>query len=457
MFRNLSIAAVFALFFSAYPALASDFSTSFPGLDQIFAGDVAVHELTITNDGDGAWFSVSAFPSQWISQEAANVFIDGSKTATIKFYFSPPEDTKAFSYRYAIKVENVATKESEEKTFLLDVLQRRTVAVLKSSSVSCTECSGEVILNMEAENIGTSNIRDVVMFLTVGDKKVDIGQSDLLRGETGVFSGSSFVNDYKPGEYPVKGELYGNRLLLGTVEKTITVPVKKNVKVEKIVTPSLFGAEVVLKATNTGNAPDNAAINDIPAGNWWASYSGPEPDQKGAGWTWFATLQPGQSTELKYSQFYWPVPLAGVGALALAGLGYLQMTALVVSKSVRRKEGDDYSVTMHILNKGGPVEGTVVRDVVPHGFLSLQGFETAKPVVRKIGEGTELLWRIGTLRRGEERVLHYTIRASRKENLASAVVKGTRGSSSIVRRSNSIEMPYPQSPESLKLKVDVEE
>src|SRR3989338_8547076 len=110
MFRNLSIAAVFALFFSAYPALASDFSTSFPGLDQIFAGDVAVHELTITNDGDGAWFSVSAFPSQWISQEAANVFIDGSKTATIKFYFSPPEDTKAFSYRYAIKVENVATK-----------------------------------------------------------------------------------------------------------------------------------------------------------------------------------------------------------------------------------------------------------------------------------------------------------------------------------------------------------
>ncbi len=457
MFKNLLMGAVIALFLSAYPAFASDFSLSFPGLDQIFAGDMGVYDLVIENNGDGAWFTVSVFPSQWISQEAANVFIDGSKSAAIKFYFSPPEDAKAFSYRYVVKVENVGTKEIEEKTFLLDVLQKRTAAVLKGSQISCIECDGEAILEMDVENIGTANIRDVVLFLTIGEQKVEVGQSDLPRGERYVFSASAFVNDYKPGEYPVKGELYGNRLLLGTVDKTITVPVKKDIKVEKLVTPSLFGAEVVLRATNTGNAPDNAAINDVPTGGWWASYSGPEPDQKGADWTWFATLQPGQSTELKYTQFYWPVPLAGVGALALAGLGYLQMTALVVRKGVRRKQGDDYSVTLHILNRGGPVEGTVVRDVVPHGFLSLQGFETAKPVVRKIGEGTELLWRIGTLRRGEERVLHYTIRASRKESLASAVVRGNRGSSSIVRRSNGIDMPYPQSPESLKLKVDVEE
>ena len=99
------------------------------------------------------------------------------------------------------------------------------------------------------------------------------------------------------------------------------------------------------------------------------------------------------------------------------------------------------------------------RDVIPSNFSIVSKFETVKPVIRKIARGIELVWRVGSLKPHEERVLHYTLKPTEEEiprrtSLPSAIMKALRGRSILVKRSNSVSLS-PHEEESTVVTVKV--
>ncbi|HKZ45355.1 MAG TPA: hypothetical protein VJ343_01495, partial [archaeon] len=51
----------------------------------------------------------------------------------------------------------------------------------------------------------------------------------------------------------------------------------------------------------------------------------------------------------------------------------------------------------------------IIRDFVPSIARVVDRFDTVKPVVRRTGTGTEVLWKFDSLKPREERVLTYWI------------------------------------------------
>jgi hypothetical protein len=166
---------------------------------------------------------------------------------------------------------------------------------------------------------------------------------------------------------------------------------------------------------------------------------------------WRTSLQPNESISVSYSEIYWPtyvLIIAVVGALMFV---YWQSTAFTFSKNIigktRFKSGKDISVSLNLKSRRKGIDRVAIRDVVPSNFSIVSKFETVKPLIRKIANGVELIWKLGGLNPNEERVLHYTIRPdaefSKKVNLPSALAKATNEKGLTLKHSNKVSL-YPE-------------
>ena len=57
-----------------------------------------------------------------------------------------------------------------------------------------------------------------------------------------------------------------------------------------------------------------------------------------------------------------------------------------------------------------PIKKIVVRDIIPSSFELIKSFETIKPIKKEKENEIELIWKIRTMKPGEERVLHYKLK-----------------------------------------------
>ena len=97
-------------------------------------------------------------------------------------------------------------------------------------------------------------------------------------------------------------------------------------------------------------------------------------------------------------------------------------------------------------------------DVVPEEFILSGSFETLKPIVRKIGSGTEMIWRLGTIKRGEERLLHYKIKprgiVTGEHSLPSAHLTARKGANTITTISNHANIDMGTGPSRIRVKTE---
>ncbi|MFQ6009665.1 MAG: NEW3 domain-containing protein [Candidatus Aenigmatarchaeota archaeon] len=419
--------AVFTVIMAA-SAMAVDFSADVSEEPEVFAGDTAVFEATITNAGTQNWFSLSVFPTDWIRLESPSVKVPGGGSFTVKIYVTPPEDTKAGSYSLDFHVQKAG--ERIEVPFIVNVKQRTSAALIKDFETSCTSCKDSVNVSMKIENVGTSAIKDATLSLMLGkkEKKIEIGQMN-ISGSTEI-SETFSLEGYSPGSFSIVAVLIGNGINLDTETREFEVAVIDNIDIERDVSSFLFGSTIKLVATNKGNTEKEAGISSSVSQYFWVVYSGPQPDERGAEWVWKRTLKPGESAEVKYSEFIWPIPVIMIILVIAILFSYLQATALAVKKRMFRTM-DEYAMSILIKNRGAEAHNVLVRDVIPPTFNLSGKFETLKPVAKKTGFGTELFWKIGRVRKGEEMILHYRIKPVSRirgtMQLPAASVKAKRG------------------------------
>ena len=440
----------------ATSAVAADFSAEVSDEPEVFAGDTATFEATITNSGPLNWFSLSVFPTDWISLESPSVKVPGGGTFTVKIYVTPPEDTRAGSYNLNLYVQKGGEK--IEVPFVVNVKQRTTAALIKNFDSSCTSCRDSINISMDIENVGTSVITGTELSLKLGteERKIDIGRMN-ISSKTEITETFS-LEEFSPGSFSIVAVLTGNSMSLDTETKEFEVVVIDNVDVQRDVSSFLFGSTVELTATNMGNIEKDAKITSSVSEYFWVLYSGPQPDDKADQWTWTRTLQPGASVTVKYTEFIWPIPAIVIIIIIGLVLTYLQATALAVKKGMF-KTMDEYAMSIVIKNRGPEAHDIVVRDIIPSNFKLSGKFETLKPVAKKTSFGTELFWKIGRIRRGEEMILHYRIKPVSKVSgtmqMPAASVKAKRGDRTMFVYSGKPVLTSAHGP-SPKLKVKTE-
>ncbi|MDI6806562.1 MAG: hypothetical protein QMD14_01955 [Candidatus Aenigmarchaeota archaeon] len=133
-------------------------------------------------------------------------------------------------------------------------------------------------------------------------------------------------------------------------------------------------------------------------------------------YTWeVPSLEPLGEYEIKYEFRFWPVWVGVAIAIVLILFAYLHFYTIRVIKRTKPvgvlNVGREIPISISILNNSpSELRDILVRDLVPPIVSVVERFETLKPVKRKIKEGTELNWRISSLKPGEEVILAYRIK-----------------------------------------------
>jgi len=443
------------------PALAA-FTVSVDGPDEMFAGDTAEATVTVVNSGAEGFFSASqivAAPpaNEWAAVEGtAAIGIPIGGTGTFKVKMTPSVDARPGSYTFTITMREQTTNAVNEASWTTTMRQRVAAALIRTLNLSCTSCTGDkVIITAQVENIGTAPLAVVTVPITVTDRSVVLNVGDMALEAKKVVTTEASLAGLGPGEYSVRAEMISNGQSLDARAASFTIPLVQNVEQGRAEGFTPWSKTVTLTAVNKGNSPDQATLTATVTPSPWVSISyGQEPSsQTGNEVTWAAQLAPGASMTVSYTEFYWPIPVIIVVVVFAAIYAYLWTTAITMDKKVA-KRGGEWAVSLTVTNKGAGVDGVVVSDRVPAGFSLSGSFETLKPIARRMEGGIELLWRVGGMRKGEQRVLHYRLNGDRSVHLPPARLRAKRGEKTLLVSSKEVSVPGTGAPPKLKVEIE---
>ena len=449
----ISFLIMFSLLFQA--VYAADFSISVDKSADypFYATKTDYITLTINNPLSKDLFTISVIgvPSEWINAESSILEVPGSGSGFVRIAVKPSRDAIPSIYRYFLKVSRVSSGNYEEKDLLLNIVQI-TSAIIKDVSLSCTSCIDNVIVSGEVLNVGSKPL-DLSLIFKYADiqKTVNIGKLD--SNEQRDFETSFDLKDMSPMNYDVDILLVDvNGNVQYTEKASFAIPTIENVIYDKKVSLTPFGSSVMVTATNFGNVVSEVDLKSVSQKNWYSLISGPNPTGMMTGYYyWKTSLQPKESISVSYSEIYWPTYVLIIAVVGVIMFVYWQSSAFTFSKNIigktTFKTGKDISVSLHLKSRRKGIDRVAVRDVVPPNFSIVSKFETVKPLIRKVANGIELIWKLGGLNSNEERVLHYTIRPaaefSKKVNLPAALAKATNEKGLTLKHSNKVSL-YPE-------------
>lgn len=451
-----------AFVFFAAPALADGsvyLTATQPS--EVLAGESTFFDATIwNNQSDSDWFSLSLYPSDWtsISEGTTALFVGGYDYKTFRVDVSPPADARGIRYVYTVSAQGQKAGKASVDV-VVPVQQRYSGVMISDFSTSCLECKDSVEVQAVVKNVGNADLKDLVVVLSAGQYTKNFDIESLRQGEEKTISTKFLTGQWEPGTYDASAKLSSGA---GTDYKTAKFSVVENkfISTTKSSQKNFWGSTVYLTIRNDGNVNDNAEISSEKINDFFVAL---QPSVKpssvtGGVLTWYASLAPGEEKTFVYSQVFWPVPFGAVFSILIAIYAYSIATAIEIRKLILGK-GNALGISLQIKNKGSDADGVIVRDVVPPNFSVIPLFETVKPIMRKIAEGTELIWRVGNVKKGDERVLHYKIKPNGPVSgaLPTAVLRGRRGISYLQKTSNYAVLPRVQGAQPQKLKVVVEE
>lgn len=125
-------------------------------------------------------------------------------------------------------------------------------------------------------------------------------------------------------------------------------------------------------------------------------------------------IQPGSTARVVYRIDYWPTYAQYIAiVVALGVLGFMfygEVTRPRIKKKHFDKNENEHHIILEVKNPSKKIKNVLVRDFVSPLADVIQKFEHIKPVVKKSEAGTELIWKVGQMKPGEERVLNYRIK-----------------------------------------------
>jgi hypothetical protein len=428
---------------------AQDFSVDLYPTDlrnyNFFATQTDYITITINNPMQEDWFTISVvgFPKQWVVAKESLLRVPSYGSNSIVIEVKPSRDALPNTYQYFLKVTRPSTGSVFEDKMLINVKQV-TSAILKDIFLSCETCSDEIIVSGDVHNVGSKQLTNLAVVAKVSNQQKTFPIDRLGVLESKDFALSFSLDGMSPGDYDIDFNLVNDVGMSFYKEtKSFNIPAVESIVYDKEVSTTPFGSSVTVTATNNGNVVAEADLQSVSPEGWHYFLTGPSPTGMMLGnYYWKVSLAPDETKSITYSEIYWPTYVLIISAVLAAVFIYWQSTALVFSKRLIRKPGNEVSVSLHLKSKKKGVNNVVVKDTVPSDFSLVNKFESIKPLIRKVADGVELHWKLGRLTPHEERVLHYTLKPAKelfnKVKLPSAKARGVRRKAPIYKRSNRV-------------------
>jgi len=452
MKRMLILLFLLILFMPFSLAFAQNMNVDVTPSESIYAGRVAEFDVSIENNGESDWFSLSVFGTvpEWITIEKPSLYIESGKKAVTKIWISPSENALQSTYKYNILVSRATDNSKVEKQILISVLQKSLV-VIDSVDASCISCEPgqDISVSAKIKNVGSKTLAGLkLQFEFLGmERIIDIGTME-VNSEKDVVT-NFFIDELKePGTYNVSLKLIKDDTVLDSEILKFSVKGVSNIVSTEKEDNNLFGRYVTIEIVNNGNMKSKYQVTSDCISNWYGAYSGREYIFFNNKCLWTDNIGPGEKIIIKYSEVYWVSILILLALIVFVIYFYMQNTALSIRKKIIRKypatEGRKYSFSIEVVNRGKSVENIIIRDKVPSMFEIEKSFETVKPVVKKTEKGTELIWKVGRLKSGEVRILHYKVKTLigllGNYKMPVAKLTGKLDGKPIIRKSNIVEI-----------------
>jgi len=410
-----------------------------------YAGETSSIDLTVVNNGAAIdTFSISVWPQQYYgitpTPEKSIVTVDANSQETIKldFYIAidAVEQTPVFSIT-AKSITNATV--SDTQTFYLTVV-RKTNVYIKDIKLEKYALDPEETAKIETVVINIGDTASGKYYLETTIKKNDelIKKfDDTLEGiaplSTAQISKSYTFGKYdRPGTYAIQSVLKDNNdktiskkatnLEIKVVNKTCDVLLGDIIKSTKF---NFFWITTTLTIKNEGNVPTQNCDVTESVPSFAKTLFSPEKEPISATqaegrviYTWLIPpIEPGpvNKVTIKYSFDLWRIWLTIliVVLIVYGAFKFFYKPTIVKRHShegpiTRNKE---ILVSLDVRNRTKhEIRDVEVKDVVPSIARVVEKFDTLAPRIKTSEIGTELRWKIDSLKPREERVLTYRIR-----------------------------------------------
>ncbi len=349
----------------------------------------------------------------WLTpQLPQKVSVKKSSEFNATFSLYPSDDIGSFKFAFKA-VSNKNSSVFAEKTMALDVSHPEGV-LLKSYTFNKGNESFSVDFLVK-----TLERKDLILVTEILDhsgsvvgtvpleKKGFLGEDHLL---------STIPNPVSAGQYIIRSKIESTSI---SRSNQLVIEPNSDIQQERVVESNFLSEEVRIKVTNVGNVEksDYLVSEYVPLGttiSFVTEISSFEERGDKVKYNFkINELKPGDTVEIVYRVEYWQDPLAAVAIIIIAMAVVLWYANKLRSPRLRKryiKRVDHYTVVLEL--KGSMfkhLSNITVRDWVSSLAKVQNKFETIKPVVKSSAYGTELVWKIGDLKKGDERLIQYDI------------------------------------------------
>ncbi len=427
--KALSIA-LLLFAFTATAAAAEDFHVEIENLkDKVnpSKGDSALFKIHINNKGPDRSFKIdintgTASGPGWYYLDRPIQRIGENENASTQLHVTPSIGAVAGNVGPEIVVyplDNSSNVFSKLITYSIRRDNRLALLELEGLEDSYSP-NDKVELKVQVKNVIQQDIpaNEYQLYLEIDGKSITTPVPGIESGETERISTGIRLENRKAGIYDLRAAL---RTIDGEVqmERTAKVEVKKQASTErnKKVSKGLLTSKTTFTVKNTGNT----AVEDIKIEENIPWYLDPfttfqnkdlKSENVEGNTVWVVDqLDKGETVEVSYRTNYWP-PVILILILVIVSMAiYKHLRKVNISKSGKVAE-ENYSIHLRVENQTGRVINRAkLEDFVP-GIASLvPEFESRKPEkIQKTEEGTKLVWDLGSMDPGEERIITYKLK-----------------------------------------------
>ncbi|MEM5879130.1 MAG: hypothetical protein QXU74_01395 [Candidatus Aenigmatarchaeota archaeon] len=409
-----------------------------------YTGESASAEITVKNNqAFRDTFSLSVFPPYRygivVNLEKYSLTLNPGESKTLKIYFEIPECAEETSASFSITVMSTKNSEvSDSKNLILETIRKHGVCIYearlnKQIFEQLGEClQVEIVLKNPSQSISQPfSLQTNILFDKESVARFDHNIEAMEGKSTKTIWHAFLIDKYKkPGTYTVEVLLkdkYGGVvsqkklnfkiLTINATEKLNYLPISKSVKY------GLFVQTIEINVSNEGN---------VPTGSFYVSESIPifmkpfffpkkepvteETKENRVIYSWLVpSLSPGNVYTITYEISTWNAVLIAIVLIVIIIYAFVNIFNISIEKKHKVTgpitKDREITVMVEVKNRSRhEIKDVIVRDFVPGIATVVEKFDTLRPSLRKIANGTELVWKINSLVPGDERVLTYRIR-----------------------------------------------
>lgn len=411
-----------------------------PKLLTIYSGEAGSIEVNVKNNLEFKdTFSVSLFPVYYYpSLEKYSLTLNPYENTSFKIHFQIPECAEETSNAFTITITSLTKSEIKaSETFIIEVVRKYGICIYelkldKTSLLPGEKLNLEVLLKNPSPSFSQpfSLQTNILLDREVVERFEDYIETIEGKG-TKLITHTFELNKYqKPGIYSIQVSLkdkYGmvvaekkaqfNVLTINASERLNYLPITKTIKY------GLLAQTIELTVKNEGNVPTTSIFisESIPLFMKVFFFPKKEPikeevKENRVVYSWqVPPLMPGDSFSIVYEISTWNAVLIAVVLIVVASYTFIQAFNIKIVKRPTSKgpitKEKEITIMLEVKNRSRhEIKDVIVRDFVPGIARVVEKFDTIRPSLRKIANGTELVWKFDSLVPGDERILTYRIK-----------------------------------------------